>query len=100
MNRNFPPALVFVLVKSLFGLAQCCGLNPPLDPQAAGLSIEGRAVPDYGAPFNFLIGGGRLGVTISGGAGILPTVFKLDNENRSRRDAGATKTITSECRIF
>jgi len=31
-----------------------CGLNPPLDPQAAELSIEGRAVPDYGAPFDFL----------------------------------------------
>ena len=52
--RNFFPTLVFMLVKSLFGLAQRCGLNPPLDPQAAGLSIEGRAVPDYGAPFNFL----------------------------------------------
>jgi hypothetical protein len=30
-----------------------CGLNPPLDPQAAAMSPEGRAVPDYGAPFNF-----------------------------------------------
>jgi hypothetical protein len=26
------------------------GLNPTLDPQAAALSFEGRAVPDYGAP--------------------------------------------------
>jgi hypothetical protein len=39
---------------SFFELAQSHGLNPPLDPQAAGLSIEGRAVPDYGAPFNYL----------------------------------------------
>jgi hypothetical protein len=39
---------------SLFELAQSIGLNPPLDPQAAGLGTEGRAVPDYGTPFNFL----------------------------------------------
>ncbi|HLW44145.1 MAG TPA: hypothetical protein VKS00_06615, partial [Candidatus Acidoferrales bacterium] len=55
-SRNYFPALVFELVKSLFGLAQRCGLNPPLDLQAAALSIEGRAVPDYGALFNFLVG--------------------------------------------
>ena len=30
------------------------GLPPPLDSQAAGLSFEGRAVPDNGAPFSFL----------------------------------------------
>ena len=28
-------------------------LTPPLDPQAVALSIEGRAVPDYGAPLYF-----------------------------------------------
>ena len=52
-RRNFFLARVFVLADSLFEFAPCCGLTPPLDPQAAGLSIEGRAVPDYGAPFNF-----------------------------------------------
>ena len=91
---------MFVLVKSLFGLAQCCGLNPPLDPQAAALSIEGRAVPDYGAPFYLLIGGRGLGFTISGGAGILPAVFEFANKTRNRRDAGATKTSTSDCKTF
>jgi len=45
---------VFVSVDLLFEFAQCCGLTPPLDPQVAALSIEGRAVPDYGSPFNFL----------------------------------------------
>jgi hypothetical protein len=52
--RNFFNARVFVIADSLFEFAPYCGLNPPLDPQAVGLSIEGRAVPDYGAPFNFL----------------------------------------------
>jgi hypothetical protein len=52
-TRNFSPARVFVLADSLFEFAPYRGLTPPLDPQAAGLSIEGRAVPDYGAPFNF-----------------------------------------------
>ena len=45
---------MFVLAESLFEFAPCRRPNPPLDPQAAGLSTEGRAVPDYGAPFNFL----------------------------------------------
>jgi hypothetical protein len=35
-----------------------------------GLSIEGRAVPDYGAPFNFS-SGVQAGVTASGSAGKL-----------------------------
>jgi hypothetical protein len=92
---------VFVLVKSLFWLAQGRGLNPPLDPQAAGLGIEGRAVPDYGSPFNFLFGGGGvLGFASSGGAGILPAVFGFDNETGSRLDAGATKTSTSGCKTI
>jgi hypothetical protein len=34
--------------------AQRRALTPPLDPQGAASSTEGRAVPDYGAPFNFL----------------------------------------------
>jgi hypothetical protein len=54
INHNFFPMSVFFLADSFFEFAQCCGLTPPLDPQAAGLSFEGRAVPDYGAPFNFL----------------------------------------------
>jgi hypothetical protein len=45
---------VFHLLELFSRFAQRCGLIPPLDPQAAGLSIEGRAVPDYGAPFNFI----------------------------------------------
>jgi len=53
-RRNFFISRVFVLSDSLFEFAPCRGLTPPLDPQTAGLSIEGRAVPDYGAPFNFL----------------------------------------------
>jgi hypothetical protein len=68
---------VFVLANSLFEFAQRCGLNPPLDPQTAGLSIEGRAVPDYGAPFIF-----------PSSAGILPAVFifeKSEAEPARRR---------------
>jgi hypothetical protein len=45
---------VFVLADSFFEFARRCSLNPPLDPQTVGLSIGGRAVPDYGAPFNQL----------------------------------------------
>jgi hypothetical protein len=34
-------------------------------PQASGLSFEGRAVPDYGAPFNFFVVMGVSGVAVS-----------------------------------
>jgi hypothetical protein len=44
---------VFVFVDLLFEFAQCRGLTPPLEPQAAGLSIEGRAVPDTARPSTF-----------------------------------------------
>ena len=50
--RNFLPAPVFLPKDPFLESAQCRGLTPPLDPQAAALSIGGRAVPDYGAPFN------------------------------------------------
>ena len=50
--RNFFPAPVFLPEDPFLESAQCRGLTPPLDPQAAALSIGGRAVPDYGAPFN------------------------------------------------
>jgi hypothetical protein len=46
---------VFVEADSLIEFARRRGLNPPLDPQPTELSTEGRAVPDYGAPFNIAI---------------------------------------------
>ena len=55
LDRNFLCAPVFVLADSLIEFARRRGLNPPLDPQPTELSTEGRAVPDYGAPFNIAI---------------------------------------------
>jgi hypothetical protein len=66
---------VFPLLASFFELAQSRGLNPPLDPQAAKLSIEGRAVPDYGAPFNFFAQCER--AATPGGAAIVPAFFQI-----------------------
>ena len=45
---------MFEEADSLIEFARRRGLNPPLDPQPTELSTEGRAVPDYGAPLNFL----------------------------------------------
>jgi hypothetical protein len=65
------------------------------------LSIEGRAVPDYGAPFNFFCGAGTPGAEAFCSAGILPASFifeKFDPEPAGRRRYGnqplaAQKTI-------
>ncbi|MGA7794509.1 MAG: hypothetical protein WCA19_15855, partial [Candidatus Acidiferrales bacterium] len=51
----------------------------------------GRAVPDYGAPFNFFACVSVTGVTVLGSAGILPAFVASENRTPSRRDAGAKK---------
>ena len=78
---------MFVFVDSFFEFAQSPRPDSTPGPQAAGLSIEGRAVPDYVAPFNIFGGTGMFGVSVSGSAGILPAFFHFENE--SWRDAGA-----------
>jgi hypothetical protein len=80
-------------------MLKCCGLIPPLDLQVAGLSIEGRAVPDYGAPFKFLVCGDGPAVSFKAGISLASTregsaLSELNNNARSWRDAGATKTAS------
>ena len=54
-DRNFSIMPVLNHVDSYCGLAQDCGLiSTPGTPRPRMLSIEGRSVPDYGAPFNFV----------------------------------------------
>jgi hypothetical protein len=54
-TRNFFLPPVFAIADSFFEFAQYRILTPTLDPQVARLSIEGRAVPDYGAPILFFL---------------------------------------------
>jgi hypothetical protein len=45
---------VFVLTDSFFEFAQCCGLAPPLDPQAVGLRCRRACRPRIRRALNFL----------------------------------------------
>jgi hypothetical protein len=63
-------------------------LTPPLDLQAAGLSIEGRAVPDYVAPFHFWAGAIPLTPSLVAPASCRQP-FGIKDDPRCRRDAGA-----------
>jgi hypothetical protein len=81
---------VFVLVDSVFEFAQCCGLTPPLDSQAAWLSFEGRAVPDYGAPFNFLA---KSACPASPSLVEPASCRRFTNAKKMRREVGGTPAL-------
>jgi hypothetical protein len=96
---------VFLLEDPILESAQHCSLNPPLDPQAAGLSIEGRAVPDYGAPFEFLVAAefpvpAFLAAPASRSARYKRGRHFFQFRKESPRDAGATQTSRSVCNNF